>query len=391
MAIETSLIRNALERAVELGEIGVAVAVYAGEDCVVDECIGDVAPGDAPVQPDTLFPVFSVTKAMVATSVHIQAERGLLDYEAPVAEYWPEFAQQGKGDITVRHVLCHQSGMAAMPPDITPARINDWDWVTGQLAAMAPLHPPGEANAYHALSFGWLLGEVVRRTDPQGRVPCRFVPEEILDPCAVPDVWLTTPVELDDRVAILTTAGAAQRDFSAATLRTASTPPAVAPSPEVYNLPEMRHACNPAAGAVAAAHGIARFFAILANGGSLGGVRLLSEDRVRACLEVRPGNHRLDEVAGETTDVGRGGFWVLDPDPELEPSPNALPESIFAGGTRVLYQTGAGGSLGWADLDARVAVGICHNRMFGPAPAERHPWAALGDAIATVLAGRDGA
>ena len=219
-------VRAALERAVELGEVGVAVAVYIGDDLVVDEWIGLTADGDGlPVQRETLFPVFSVTKAMVATSLHLQAERGLVDYDAPVASYWPEFAQAGKGDITVGHVLCHQSGMAAMPPDITPELVGDWEWVTSRLAAMEALHPPGEANAYHALSFGWLVGEVIRRTDAQHRLPCQFLRDEILVPFGIDDVWLPLPSEHDHRVATLITTGAPQADFSGARLRKAATPP----------------------------------------------------------------------------------------------------------------------------------------------------------------------
>ncbi len=367
-------IARALARAIDLGEIGVAVAAYSGNDLVVDQWVGATSEvGDRAVNRDTLFPILSVTKAMTATALHLQVERGVVDYQAPVATYWPEFAQAGKGGITVSHVLCHQSGLVAMPPESTPTLLGDWEWVTRRLAETAPEHPPGEGNAYHALNFGWLIGEVIRRTDPEGRLPCQFVRDEILAPFDVDDVWLSLPPEQDDRVATLATAGATQRDFSKATLRNVAAPSAVAPSPTVYNTTEMRRACNPSAGAIATARGVARFFAILANGGTLDSKRLLSEDRVRRFLEPRPNNRRLDQVAGGYTSVGIGGYWVRDPEVELEP--------LLGSGRQILYQTGAGGTIAFADLDQRLALAICHNRMFGPPPALSHPWIDLVQAV----------
>jgi CubicO group peptidase (beta-lactamase class C family) len=385
MATSDGAVREALEGALRVGEVGVAVAAYLGDELVVDEWIGRAAEHDGHlVDAGTLFPVFSVTKAMTATALHLQADRGLVDEDAPVVEYWPEFRQQGKGSITIRHLLSHQSGMAAMPPDITPELVGDWDWITTRLAAMAPLHPPGAANAYHALSFGWLIGEVIRRTDRRHRLPCQFLNEEVLAPAGIGDLWLPLPPAQDHRVAMLTTAGAPQADFTGALFRDQSTPAAVAPGPAVYNRVEMRRACNPSAGAIATARDVARFFAILANGGTLGGTRLLSEERVRSCLQVRPDNGRIDGVAGVPTSLGIGGLWVRDPTAGGAAGTDAsgLPIDLLVGPSRqVLYHTGAGGTIAFADLEQRLAVAICHNRMFGKLPVAVHPWVAVADAV----------
>ena len=124
--------------------------------------------------------------------MHIQAERGLVDYEAPVAEYWPEFAANGKGDIVVRHVLSHQSGIAQMPEGVTPELLADWDWMTTQIASQS-------------LVFGWIVGEVVRRTDPRGRGFDAFVRDELTAPLGVADdLWFGVPDEMLHRVAELT-------------------------------------------------------------------------------------------------------------------------------------------------------------------------------------------
>jgi CubicO group peptidase (beta-lactamase class C family) len=376
--VEESRVREALEQALRFGEIGVAVAAYSGEELVVDDWIGAAAEGDGPpVEVDTLFPVFSVTKAMVATALHLQVERGLADYEAPVCKYWPEFAQSGKRDITVRDLLCHQSGMAAMPSETTLNNIGDWVWVTEQLAAMPPLHPPGTANVYHALSFGWLIGEVIRRTDRQNRLPCQFVREEILLPFSIDGVWLSLPAAHDHNVAVLATASAPQQDYSAARLRNATAPPSVIPIPDVYNSPEMRRGCNPSAGAVATARGVARFFAIIANGGVLDGNRLLSEERIRSFLEPRPNNDRVDEAIGRPSSVGLGGYWVPGEHPDFSDAMQ-LPLKVLGPERNILYHAGAGGSFALADLDSKMSLAICHNRMFGSSlGADQHPWVGL--------------
>jgi CubicO group peptidase (beta-lactamase class C family) len=159
-------VQATLDRLVAEGrEIGVQVCAWLGEETVVDcwSGLADPATGRA-VDADTLFNVFSVSKAVTATAAHIQVERGLLDYDAPLAAVWPEFAQAGKSEVTLRHVLSHTSGVLRMPPDVTPELMCDWDWMTGRIAEMPGLYPAGSRSSYQS-SAGWWA----RRSG--GRIP----------------------------------------------------------------------------------------------------------------------------------------------------------------------------------------------------------------------------
>lgn len=372
-------IDEALERAQELGEVGVQVAAYQGEELVVDGWIGvaDEATG-RPVDGDTLFSVFSVSKGFITTAVHLQAERGLLDVDAPIGDHWPEYAAHGKGAITVRHVLEHRAGVPQMPGDLTPEGLDDWDAVTQWLADVEPMVPPGERSMYHSLSYGHLLGEVVRRTDPQHRRFDRFLREEICDPLGLDDIWFGLPVEQEPRVATLTWGAAPpeQPQVAPNPIRTAMMPPAVMPCPEIWNTRAIRSACVPAASGIMTARAGARFMALLANGGALGGTRLLSEDRLLALTEPRSDPLEVDAGIGMVTTNGIGGFRVGGKHPHTDPVVGRAPN--------LLAQSGAGGSYAWADLDARVGVMISHNRMFGALPDDRHPFVPLAAAIRAV-------
>ena len=154
----------------DLGEEGIQVAIYHQGALVLDawDGIADVESG-APVHADTLFPIFSISKSISAFMLHLQAEKGLVDYTAPVAQYWPEFAAQGKGAITVQQVLDHQSGLYQLPEGTTAHDMCDFALMTRAIAAQPAMTPPGIENACMVLTYGWILGEIVRRTDPAGR------------------------------------------------------------------------------------------------------------------------------------------------------------------------------------------------------------------------------
>ena len=365
-------IDSALARAVELGENGVQVAAYVGDEMIVDAWTGEARPG-VPVDGDTLFPVFSVTKAVTATALHIQAERGLVDYDAPVAAYWPEFTANGKGGITLRHVLSHQSGVPQMPPDVTPERLGDWEWMTSQIAAYVPFFEPGTSSAYQSLVFGWIIGEVVRRTDPKDRSFGTFVREELCAPLGIEDLWIGVPEDQLGRVAHLTSILSKDRAPEETSISEAAKPDAVAPDAHIHNQPVVQQACYPGAGGIMSARAGVRVFAMLANGGVLDGVRLLSEERVRSFTNERPNGQLLDQVllGGNRVAprIGTAGYW--------------LGGSSFGEGPGVLHHGGSGGSQGFADLDRRLAVVVAHNRMFeGKNPSsDDHPFRALADAV----------
>jgi CubicO group peptidase (beta-lactamase class C family) len=210
----------------EHGEVGAACCVYLRGEPVVDlhGGLADAASGRA-WQPDTLQLVFSATKGVTATCVLMLAERGAIDLDAPVARYWPEFAANGKSAIPVRWLLSHRAGLAAIEGDFTLDEALSWDPVAAALAAQAPLWEPGTKHGYHLRSYGWLLGELVRRVD--GRTVGRFLADEIAGPLGL-DLWIGLPEEQEARVSTIV-------------------PPAP-PAPEVAQLMERLFAADTIAG-----------------------------------------------------------------------------------------------------------------------------------------------
>ncbi|MET1084817.1 MAG: serine hydrolase domain-containing protein [Burkholderiales bacterium] len=361
-------ITQVLDEILARGEIGIDVAAYLGNRLVLEARAGvmDEASGHE-VDEQTLFPVFSVTKAVALVALHLQAERGAIEYDARVADYWPEFGNRGKERVTVQHVLWHRAGVPAMPLDVTPERLQDWDWMVERLAAMEPAFEPGTQNAYLSYTFGWLVGELVRRTDPMGRSFSRFVQEEICAPLRLDALWIGLPPEHEGRVATLT-----YPELPAAPvegLRARATPSQIFFTPELYNRADIHQACIPASNGIANARSVARLFAMLANRGELDGVRLLSEERVLSFLEPRPDFLGMDAVYGKVQPIGAGGFHLHAQgviSRELEDR-------------RILCHIGAGSSLGWADLDSGLAFAICHNRMAPYTPESPYP--GLGEAV----------
>ena len=355
---EDPRVQKALDQAIELGDTGLAVAAYHHGELVVDAVAG-AAYADAGVLADekTLWPVFSVTKGVTATAVHVQAERGLVDLQAPVAEYWPEFAANGKSAITVEQALSHRAGIPQMPEGVTPQLLADWDWMVERIADFTPVFEPGRFSAYHVLVWGWLVGEVVRRTDPKHRAFDRFVAEEICAPLGVTDFHLGVPAAELPRVARLY----GGNSFDVIDDHNVS-PAAVFPGSDVHNDPVMLQAVDPGAGAVTSAPTVARIFAMLAGGGELNGVRLLSSERVATFTHPREGAHDADQILTIPVWFGASGFWLGGEAGASDP---------HVGDHRnIVYSPGAGGSIAWADLRDGVAVALCRNNMDAAAIVE---------------------
>ena len=203
-----AIVSAAIQRAVDAGtEIGVQVAAYYQGKLAIDTWGGLADPTTGrTVDGETLFNVYSVAKAVTATALHMQVARGLIEYDAPIARYWPEYAAHGKAKTTVRHALTHRAGLPQMPEGVTPERMCDWDWMVRGIAALKPLAEPGTRTLYQAMSFGWIIGELVRRTDPRQRSIGRFIREEIAAPLAVGDLWIGIPDSVESRIARLTNA-----------------------------------------------------------------------------------------------------------------------------------------------------------------------------------------
>lgn len=370
-------VQAALERSVsQKGEVGVQLAAYLHGELVVDCWAGvaDAATGRA-VDGDTLFNIFSVTKAVPSTAIHIQAEKGLLDYDEPIATYWPEFGQNGKGAITVRDALNHVTGVPQMPPGTSPQTICDWDFIVNGIAALTPILPHGQP-AYQSMSFGWILGEIVRRTDPSHRDFRRFLREEIWQPFAIPDFWVGIDDDVEPRIATLVDDGSSA-PAPEASLFHQSLPNGVRLIPAVFEQPDVRRACIAGVGGISSARSLARFWAILAGRGQLDGKRLLSAERVDAACLPRPGNLLPDPVYfGAPMTVSQGGYWMHSA---------TTPFTAPAKGARTICVPGAGASLGWADPDTGLAVAFCHNRMSRPKTPQDHPLMDIADTLREAL------
>ena len=374
------IVQKAVDAAIaEGGEIGLQVAAYLNGELAVDVWGGlaDETTGRR-VDGDTLFPVFSVTKAVTATALHIQAERGLIDYDKPIAHYWPEFAAQGKDKATVRDALTHRTGIPLMPEGVSPEQMCDFDWMVDRLAKMKPVFVPGTTSAYHSYTFGWIIAECVRRTDPKRRPFGSFVQEEICAPLEIDNLWIGIPPAVEPRVAKLTNMLAPPPGTPApGPLRLGAIPAQVGVIQEVFGRSDVRRACIPGAGGIMNARSEARFFAMLANGGDLNGVRLLSSERIRSFSTLRSNPDEIDQVLARVVNLSIGGFHLGGESPPAPP--------VIGRNPHVISHPGAGGSIGWADPDARLAVGICHNRMFDAPTPEGNPLQPIGDAVRRAL------
>lgn len=372
-AVEAAIARAIGER----GEIGVQVAAYLRGELVIDAWGGVADPAtNRPVDGDTLFNVFSVTKGIVATALHIQAERGLVEYDRPVADYWPEYGVNGKQAVTVRDALSHRTGTPQMPDGVTVDTIGDWDAMASGCAALSPLLPVG-TPAYQSFSFGWIIGEIVCRTDPARRSFRDFVQEEIAAPLGIADLWIGIDPAVEPRIARLVNADAGQAAPPEGSLIALSMPNAIRLIPEVYEQPAMRRACVPGTGGIFNARSSARVWAMLANGGELDGVRLLSPERIAMACERREGGLDPDPVYfGAVMPISQGGFWLCD---------GIMPITTPMKSPRAIGSPGVGGSLGWADPETGLAVAFCHNYMSNPMDGARQPASEIADVIRSSL------
>ncbi len=349
--LSTPALDAALQRALALGEHSLQVAAFADGEPIVDAWAGGA---DA----ETVFPVFSASKGVTALAVHVQAERGHLELDAPVAHYWPEFGTRGKERITIAQVLCHRAGIPQMPPDVTPERLGDWAWIVAELESLEPLYEPGTTNAYHSMTFGWILGEVVSRTDPESRPFARWVAEELCAALGADAFWFGISPAVEPRVAELSFPDAPS---SASAATQIAVPPRVGLGPAVFNRTDVHAASIPAVGGISDARSLARLFAPFA-----GASPLLSPLRVREMLSPRPDGDGDDLTYGRRLPVGVGGLWIEAP-------------GIVPPGRPVLAHPGVGGSIGWAEPDTGLSAAICHDRMFGAPP--EHPFTAIADAV----------
>ena len=329
-------------------DLGASFCATLDGETVVDLWGGWADPAkDRPWAKDTIVNVYSTTKTMTALSALIVADRGELDFDAPVAKYWPEFAANGKADIKVSHLMSHSAGLSGWKEPIAKSDLYDWDKCAALLAAQAPYWEPGTRSGYHALTQGYLVGEVVRRIT--GRSLGTFFREEVAQPLGA-DFHIGLPASEDARVAELVPppAGGAIGDGPQDPLvANMSTNPGIDVAETKTRA--WRAAEIPAAGGTGNARSVAEVHVLLANGGVAKGKRILSEAGCRKALEVQIEN--TDLILGTPVRFGMG--FGLPGGAVPLPNPNTI------------YWGGYGGSIIIIDMDARTTFSYVMNKMAG--------------------------
>jgi len=355
--------RNFAER----GEVGASVCVTVDGETVVDLWGGVADPADERAwERDTIGVVWSCTKGATALCAHMLVARGQLGLDELVSASWPEFAKNGKETITVRMLLAHQAGLAAFREPIPDDEYLDWDAITERLAAQEPLWAPGTRHGYHALTFGHLVGEVVRRVD--GRSIGTFFREEVAEPLGL-DMWIGLPESEEPRVAPtipagLPAAGAPIPSFYMAALSDPASVGAMvlAHSGAVFAPgwidARAAHAAElPAFGGVANARALAAMYRVLALGGAADGVQLVDAEQLAVMGAVTSATS-VDATmlvptrwsSGFTKSVDNRACAPGDQDGVI------MSEDAFG-------HVGMGGSIGFADPVARLSFGYTMNRQ----------------------------
>lgn len=354
--------RNFAER----GDLGASLCITVDGETVVDLWggVADPATGAA-WQRDTICTVFSCTKGAMALCAHVLADRGLLDFDAPVAQYWPEFGQRGKETIPVRMLLNHQSGMAAHREPVPEGGLYDWNRACSMLAEQDPFWTPGTTHGYHAMTFGFLVGEVVRRIT--GRSPGTFFRDEIAGPLGI-DFYVGLPESEEGRVAPITPhdppgPGA---ELPLALITAFQQPSSLQGlcyfnnggflAGGGFNTREGRAAEIPAANGVANARGLAGMYRPLALGGAYGGTHIVREEAIPAMSAVASAG--VDAFGLAPTRFSLGFVKGID-NRRLRAGDR---ESILIS-EDAFGHLGFGGSVGFADPGARMSFGYAMNRQ----------------------------
>ncbi|PSL53128.1 CubicO group peptidase (beta-lactamase class C family) [Saccharothrix carnea] len=369
--------RNFAER----GEVGAGVHVTVDGVTVVDLWGGDA--GGRVWTEDTITHVWSCTKGATALCAHVLASRGELDLDAPVVEYWPEFEPHGKAGTLVRHLLAHQAGLTAVREPVPPGGMLDWALMTDLLARQEPFWAPGTRHGYHALTFGHLVGEVVRRVS--GLPLAEFFEKEVSGPLGL-DFWLTLPEDLEPLVA--RTIPADRGEALPSLYVTAMTEPGSMQSLLVGNsggyvtasdTREAHAAQYGAVGGMSNARGLAQMYRPLALGGEYNGVRLVDE----AQLPVMSGvvSAGFDRMLLAPTRFSLG-FMKSAANLHLPAVERGVAMSDDAFG-----HSGMGGSLGFADPGARMSFGYAMTKM-GPGLGVNARGQSLVDAVYRALGHR---
>ena len=350
-----------LENFTARDEVGASVCLTLDGQTVVDLWGGVKTRGGDPWAQDTVCVVYSCTKGASATCAHMAVDRGLLDLDAPVTNYWPEFGQAGKEAARVSMMLDHSVGVPGVREPLPDGAAYDYQLMCDRLAAEAPFWAPGTRNGYHGITSAWTVGEMVRRST--GVRMGRFFAEEVAGPLGI-DFWIGLPEEIEPRVARMI---AYPPDDKARNSRIALAMRADPMGPTGRfmlngggfnaNSREGHAAEIGSANGVTNARGLAGLYAPLANGGSLNGVRLVGADTLTRMSRVSVATHQ-DATLCIPTRFSLGYMKSMDNRAldNAEDCSAILSEAAFG-------HVGAGGSIGFADPDRRMSFGYAMNRM----------------------------
>jgi CubicO group peptidase (beta-lactamase class C family) len=340
-------------------QLGTQVSVYRNGEQIVDTWAGEMGLEDPrPVQGDSLFSSFSTTKGVAATALHILADRGIIDYQAPVAKYWPAFGKNGKDKITVAQAMSHQSGLHAMPSDPAECReLLDWEAGLRYIEDGTPAWEPGTATGYHAVTYGWIAGGIIQYAS--GRHIQEVVENEIAAPLGISgQMYIGIPDGIEDRLASLQTAPPPTAEQAAASPMAQipkdhdffkAMPPTMGWN---FNDMEVRKACVPSANGHFTARALAKMYGALANGGAIDGARLVSPERISLMSAIQ----------------------VTSPDRVIM-MPMRKSIGYFNGGKTMGVQgatgpretafghPGAGGSIAFADPEVGLGIAVTINKM----------------------------
>ena len=353
-----ALLLEQIERGTQLGT---QVCAYRNGDVIVDTWAGEMGPADPrPVQADTLFNCFSTTKGVAAAALHILADRGLIDYDAPVTKYWPAFGKNGKEKVTVAQAMSHQAGLHAVPHPLSIEFVQDWDAGLRWIEDGVPAYEPGTDTGYHALTYAWVAGGIIQHAS--GRHIKDVIREDIALPLGIAgQMFVGIPDGLDDRLATLMTAA------EQGTVEPLPIPPdhdffkAMPTDSQLdFNDMRVRQSCIPSANGHFTARALARMYAALANGGQTDGVRLVSEVRI-------PSMYRLMVDTPDRVILGmpiRKGIGFFLGGKMMGVSGAQGPRETSFG------HAGAGGSIAFADPEVGLSVAVTINKMLSTLTAE---------------------
>ncbi|MGH2516767.1 MAG: serine hydrolase domain-containing protein [Ktedonobacterales bacterium] len=361
-------VQDAINQLVECGaERGLQVAVYQHGEMVVDAVAGvaDPATGRA-VTVDTPFYSTSTAKGVVSTVAHVLVERGAFTYDTPVVELWPEFGAHGKEGVTVRHVLTHSAGVPGVPAGTTPEDLCDWQKMCAAIAGTTPWWEPGTKTGYHVLTYGYLVGEIVRRAT--GKPISQVLREEVAGPLGVAgELFFGVPKSELGRVARLEEAEGNDQVFVAVPdefpmFKVA--PRAVQPTAAFGNRTDILTADIPAGGTMSA-RAVARMYAALL--GEVDGIRLVSPERLREITTVA--------ISGEDQVMGNPAAWGLG---------YAIGFFGPLNSPTLFGMAGSGGAAAYADTASGIAIALTKNRVtYGQFNAFNQ----VGEIVTTALSG----